>query len=41
MHGQIEVTGVARLLGPLATKAFERGMTDNLRTLKSLLEAAP
>ncbi len=38
LDAEVELGGVAGLLGPLAGKAVRRGVDDNLRTLKQLLE---
>ena len=40
LHGEISLSGGARLLSPLATQAFKRGMQSNLETLKRLLESS-
>lgn len=40
LDGEIEVTGPARLLGPVATQAFKRGIEDNLQALRGILESA-
>jgi hypothetical protein len=38
LTGEVELSGVAALAGPLATHAVKRGVDANLATLKSILE---
>jgi len=41
LQGEAELGGVGDLLAPLARRALERGVDDNLATLKRILEHAP
>jgi uncharacterized protein YndB with AHSA1/START domain len=39
LYAQVELGGVASMLGPLARRTVKKGVDDNLRTLKRLLES--
>ena len=39
LDAEVELSGIASLAGPLAKHAVNRGVDDNLATLKGLLEA--
>jgi uncharacterized protein YndB with AHSA1/START domain len=41
LQGEAELGHVGNLLGPLARRALQRGVDDNLATLKAILEQAP
>jgi uncharacterized protein YndB with AHSA1/START domain len=38
LYAQVELEGMASMLGPLARRAVKKGVDDNLRALKRLLE---
>jgi hypothetical protein len=38
-YAHVELGGVASILGPVARRAVKKGVDDNLRTLKHLLES--
>jgi uncharacterized protein YndB with AHSA1/START domain len=38
LDAEINLGGVARILSPIATQAFKRGMQDNLKALAGILE---
>src|SRR5215204_5000372 len=37
LYAQVELGGIASMLGPLARRTVKKGVDDNLRTLKRLL----
>lgn len=39
LNGDITLSGAAKLLSPVATQAFKRGMKDNLNALKAVVES--
>ncbi len=39
LDAEVELEGVAAILGPLAARAVKRGVDENLATLKRLLES--
>jgi hypothetical protein len=41
LQGEAELGGAGELLAPLARRALQRGVDDNLATLKAILEHAP
>jgi carbon monoxide dehydrogenase subunit G len=40
LHGDVELSGLAALAAPVATRAVKRGVDANLATLRSILERA-
>lgn len=41
LHGEADLGGAADLLAPLVSRGVQRGVDDNLATLKAILEAGP